>query len=172
MSRREVWAPLRHAGARVPWAWVRMLGAHGTLTREMNANLIAAHELTLTDYEVLLRLWTAPEVGLTRSDLAQSTLLTQGGITRLLSGLERAGLVESASGETDRRVVYARLTEAGRKRFREAARTHVRDITTMFTERFSSDELATLADLLGRLPGKSPPAHVPRVPGAPPRRIG
>jgi DNA-binding MarR family transcriptional regulator len=130
-----------------------MLGAHGALTREMNAHLVAAHGLTLTDYEVLLRLSSAPEVGLTRSDLAHSTLLTQGGITRLLGGLERAGLVESASGETDRRI-YARLTEAGQERFREAARTHVHDIATMFTERFSSDELATLAELLGRLPGK------------------
>jgi DNA-binding MarR family transcriptional regulator len=154
LSRREVWAPLRHAGARVPWAWVRMVGAYGTLTREMNAHLVTAHRLTLSDYEVLLRLSSAPEVGLTRSDLAHSTLLTQGGITRLLGGLERAGLVESASGETDRRVVYARLTEAGRRRFREAARTHVHDIATMFTERFSPAELATLAELLGRLPGK------------------
>ena len=170
MNRRDVWAPLRHAGARVPWAWVRMLGAHGTLTREMNANLIATHGLTLTDYEVLLRLSTAPDVGLTRSDLAHSTLLTQGGITRLLSGLERAGLVESASGESDRRVVYARLTEAGRKRFREAARTHVRDITTMFTDRFSQHELAKLAELLGRLPGKPPPAHFTHASGDTPAR--
>ena len=170
MTHREVWAPLRHAGARVPWAWVRVMGAYGTLTREMNANLIAAHELTLRDYEVLLRLSSAPEIGLTRSDLARSTLLTQGGITRLLSGLERAGLVESATGDSDRRVVYARLTDAGRKRFHQAARTHVRDITTMFTERFSPDELATLAELLGRLPGKQPPTHVLRAAGDTPPR--
>ena len=48
-----------------------------------------------------------------RVDLAESILLTASGITRLLEGLERSGLVGGKLCDTDRRVVYARLTEAG-----------------------------------------------------------
>lgn len=146
-----IWAPKTHLGERVPLAWVRLLAAQNQLTRPMDQRLRARHDLTINDYEVLLRLSQAPEGRLTRGELACSVHLTHGGITRLLAGLERAGLVESAGCPTDRRVVYAELTATGRERLREAVRTHVDDIETMFSARFSPAELETLADLLGRL---------------------
>ena len=82
----------------------------------------------------------------------EGVLLTQSGITRLLAGLETAGLVERASCETDRRVVYAQLTEVGHARFRAAGRTHLDGIRTLFAEHFSPGELETLGELIGRLP--------------------
>lgn len=48
------WAPHTHAGEPVPLAWVRLLSAHATITRELSANLLAAYGLTASDYEVLL----------------------------------------------------------------------------------------------------------------------
>jgi DNA-binding MarR family transcriptional regulator len=54
-------------------------------------------------------------------------------------------------GERDRRIVYACLTDDGRARLREAARTHTADVRSMFTSRYTDEELATLADLLSRL---------------------
>jgi DNA-binding MarR family transcriptional regulator len=136
----------------VPEAWKRFIRAHAALTRQMDADLIASHGLTLSDYEVLLRLSQAPDHRMRRVDLAEGVLLTQSGITRLLAGLEAAGLVERASCETDRRVVYAQLTEVGHARFRAAARTHLDGIRTLFAEHFSLGELETLAMLIGRLP--------------------
>lgn len=151
MRRQRIWASRTHAGERIPWAWVRLLAAHAGLYREMSANLLSRHRLTLNDYEVLLRLSWAPDGRLSRRQLADSVHLTQGGITRLLHGLERAGLAASAVSETDRRVVYALLTDAGRARFEEAARTHTADVEAMFTAHYSSQELETLAALLARL---------------------
>jgi DNA-binding MarR family transcriptional regulator len=135
----------------VPLAWLRLLRAHATLTRRMDANLNGAHGLTINDYEVLLALARAEDRRMRRVDLAGHVLLTQSGITRLLQGLERAGLVERADCPTDGRVVYAQLTEQGYDRLREASRTHLDDIRSLFAARFSSDELATLDALLGRL---------------------
>jgi DNA-binding MarR family transcriptional regulator len=135
----------------VPAAWLGFLRAHAALTRKMDANLQAAHDLTINDYEVLLALARAPDRRMRRVDLAGQVLLTQSGITRLLQGLERAGLVERADCPTDGRVVYAQLTDDGYERLREASRTHLDDIRSLFAARFSSDELNTLDDLLGRL---------------------
>lgn len=118
----------------------------------MDANLRSAHQLTLTGYEVLVHLANADEQQLSRVQLAERTLLSQSGMTRLLEGLERAGLVERADCPTDRRVVYARLTDAGYRRCREAAATHLEDVGRAFFGRFSDSELEVLADLLGRLP--------------------
>lgn len=159
MSRQRVWAPRTHAGQRVPLAWVRLLSVYTALTRAMNANLLTAHGLTINDYEVLLRLSWAPLGRLSRGELADSVRLTQGGITRLLHGLERAGLVQSVGSESDRRVVYAQLTEHGHKRLEDAARTHVADVRTMFTDRFTTAELRTLAELLKGLSSAQPDAE-------------
>src|SRR6187455_1322900 len=102
-------------------SFVALLRAHAHATRELNAQLTADHGLTISDYEVLLRLSRAPDRRLRRVDLAQEVLLTASGITRLLDGLERAGYVERGTCETDRRVVYAVLTEAGLRKVREAS---------------------------------------------------
>jgi hypothetical protein len=73
-------------------------------------------------------------------------------ITRLLEGLERCGYVERASCASDARVTYAQLTDDGEAKLREASETHVEDIHSVFAERFSAEELATLRELLERLP--------------------
>ncbi len=133
-------------------AWVRFLRAHAALTRELSAELVAEHGLTINDYEVLLHLTRAPEKKLRRVDLADRILLTASGITRLLEGLEQSGFVERVQCDEDRRVVYAKLTPAGSQKLREASRTHVAGIDALFLGRFSEDELATLSTLLARLP--------------------
>jgi len=133
-------------------SWVSFLRAHSAITRQLNADLLAAHGLTLNDYEVMLRLSHAENEMMRRVDLAESVVLTASGITRLLDGLERAGLVEKAACSADGRVSYAKLTLAGGERLREAAQTHLRGVDELFTSRFSGAELETLAELLARLP--------------------
>ena len=133
-------------------AWANLLRAHAATTRRFNAELLADHDLTLNDYEVLLHLAHAPERRLRRVDLAEKVLLTPSGITRLLEGLERCGYVERAECESDARVTYAQLTREGLEKLRTAARTHVEGIRAYFAERFSQAELKSLGALLERLP--------------------
>ena len=135
----------------VPQAWISFLHAHATITRELNADLVNAHGLTLNDYEVLLRLAQAPERRLRRVDLAERVLLTASGITRLLEGLERHGFVRKALCSSDGRVVYAELTDEGYEKLRVASRTHLDGIDRLYAGRFDADELGALAELLGRL---------------------
>jgi DNA-binding MarR family transcriptional regulator len=133
-------------------AWVGLLRAHAALTRSLNADLVQQHGLTINDYEVLLHLARADGDRLRRVDLADRLVLTASGITRLLDGLERAGYVERAPCESDARVTYAVLTQAGLAKLREASATHLAGIRAQFEGRFSDDELETLAQLLARLP--------------------
>lgn len=133
-------------------AWVRFLRAHAAVTRELSVRLEAEHGLTLSDYEVLLQLYFAPEQVMRRVDIARAVLLTASGITRLLDGLERAGLVEKRPCSTDARVSYAALTTTGVAKFEEARSTHLADIDELFASSFSPEECDTLAALLGRLP--------------------
>jgi len=137
-------------------AWVGLLRGHAALTRALNADLVTDHGLTLSDYEVLLRLSRAPERKMRRVDLAEQVLLTASGITRLLDGLQASGYVDKAACSSDARVTYAVLTDAGHEKLRSAAEVHVAGIHAMFAERYSDDEMATLAELLSRLDGSEP----------------
>src|SRR5918912_2318961 len=99
-------------------AWISFLRSHAAITRELSAQLQREHGLTLNDYEVLLHLSHADGGRLRRVDLAERVVLTASGITRLLEGLERAGFVTKATCESDARVSYAQLTEAGTAKLR------------------------------------------------------
>jgi DNA-binding MarR family transcriptional regulator len=106
----------------------------------------------LNDYEVLLHLSYAEGGMLRRVDLAERVLLTASGITRLLEGLESSGFVAKQTCSSDARVSYAKLTDAGAAKLKQAAVTHLRGIDELFLARYSSSELATLGELLARLP--------------------
>jgi DNA-binding MarR family transcriptional regulator len=137
-------------------AFVRLVRANAAVTRQLSAQLSADHGLTLSAYEALLRLARAPDSRMRRVDLANGLLLTAGGVTRLLDGLERDGLVGRDQCAGDRRVSYAVLTDAGRDKLREASKSHTRQIRELLGGPFDEDELAQLVALLDRLPGVDP----------------
>src|SRR5262245_25417548 len=132
-------------------SFVSLVRAYTHATRHLNAQLTTDHGLTLSDYEVLLRLARAPDRRMRRVDLAEEVLLTASGITRLLDGLERSGYVERGSCDTDRRVVYAVLTEDGVEKLRDASRSHVGQIEEYFTSRYEDEHLVALSALLARI---------------------
>ena len=132
-------------------AFVSFVRAHASVVRGLDRELVNDHGLTINDYEVLLRLARAPDRMMRRVDLAQQVLLTPSGITRLLDGLQGSGFVEKAACDSDARVVYAKLTDAGREKLRTATEDHVASIRALFGERFTEDELRTLCGFLDRL---------------------
>jgi DNA-binding MarR family transcriptional regulator len=121
--------------------------------RALDAELVAEHGMTTRDYEVLLYLAQAPDRKLAMSALAESTMLTRSGITRLVDGLVAAGFIERVSCSSDARVSYARITDAGYEKLKQAGCTHVGSIQRLFLEHFSAEEIDQLASLLSRLPG-------------------
>lgn len=136
-------------------AWRSYLQSHASIVRLLDAELMAEQGLTTRDYQVLLYLAQAPERRLAMSALAESTMLTRSGITRLIDGLVAHGLIERNACPNDARVSYAQLTETGYEKLREAGETHVTGIRRLFLEHFDDQEIEQLATLLGRLPGAS-----------------
>ena len=134
-------------------AFGALLGAHMSATKQLNAQLVADHALTISDYGVLLQLAWAPDRRLRRVDLADVMSLSASGITRLLDGLERSGFVERALCDHDRRVVYAVLTDEGLAKLREASVSHVEQVESLFGSRFDEDEMQALVTLLGKFTG-------------------
>ena len=104
-------------------------------------------------YEALYLLSQAEGRRLKRVDLSRRLALTPSGVTRLLEGLEQAGLVGRTTCPADLRVTYAELTEAGAAKLEDASCGHVGSIRALFEAHFGDEEIDDLAELLGRLPG-------------------
>jgi DNA-binding MarR family transcriptional regulator len=132
--------------------WTRFLKAHSAISRRLERDLKDEHDLTLSDYDVLVQLSLAPGRRLRPVELARAVLLTRSGITRLVQGLERAGFVERVDCPEDARGFLVGLTPAGLELIRSARATHLEGVAELFSDRYSDDELETLSQLLERLP--------------------
>jgi DNA-binding MarR family transcriptional regulator len=128
-------------------AWRGMLRVHSGLTKALDAELVRAHGLPLSSYEVLLFLADAPGGRLRMSELADGTLLSRSGLTRLVDRMEREGLLRRERCPDDARGFNAAITAKGRKRFQHARRTHLDGVRELFLDRLSSDDLRSLAEV-------------------------
>jgi DNA-binding MarR family transcriptional regulator len=137
-------------------AWRGMLRVHSALVKALDAELLAAHELPLTSYEVLINLQAAPNRRRRMAELADGVLLSRSGMTRLVDRLEREGLLERDPCTDDGRGTFAVLTDKGEALLAEARRTHLDGVRERFLQHFEPDELRTFAALWDRvLPGAS-----------------
>lgn len=134
-------------------SWARFVAAYSTITRELEAQMLARHGLTLSGYDALVQLSQADDDGMRNIELANTVLLTRSGVTRLVEGLEAQGLVTRCSCAEDRRGTQVCLTDQGRERLAEASETHVEGVRELFLGRFGPDERRMLDELLCRMPG-------------------
>ncbi|MBB6373599.1 DNA-binding MarR family transcriptional regulator [Pseudonocardia eucalypti] len=125
-------------------AWRSYLRGHATVTRALEAELIAEHGLSLAAYDVLAQLAEAPGRRLRMTELAGAVLLSRSGVTRLIDRLERLGLVGRCRVREDGRGVAATLTERGLDALRRASRLYVNGVARHFAERLGPAELRQL----------------------------
>lgn len=78
------------------------------------SELLRSHDLTPAQYNVLRILRGAGHDGLNASDIAGRMISRDPDVTRLVDRLEKRGLVERWRCSEDRRVVWTRLSPAGR----------------------------------------------------------
>lgn len=132
-------------------AWRTFLRAHAHVTRRLEVELLAEHDLPLASYDVLVQLSEVPDRRLRMTELAERVLLSRSGLTRLVDRLERDGLVCREPSPEDARGTLAVLTDAGLQRLRDAWPTHRRGVAEHVTDRLTLEELATLHQLLDKL---------------------
>lgn len=131
-------------------AWRNFVFTSNDLDIALGADL-AQHGLTIGDYEVLVWLSEAEHSRMRMCDLAVRLQLSPSGLTRRLDGLVKAGWVERASCDSDRRVMWAVLTESGWDKMREAAPTHVAGVRRLVLEPLGPEGVRQLGELFGRI---------------------
>jgi DNA-binding MarR family transcriptional regulator len=107
--------------------WREIAARHAAACSALERELGERHGLGVSDFEVLERLAESAGRQFRAQELADAVHLSQSALSRLISRLEKSGLVERCLCDRDRRGVYVTLTDAGRQRHAEAAPTH-RDV--------------------------------------------
>lgn len=138
-------------------AWQALLHAHDELLKRLDAELRERHTISVSDYDVLVRLARAKGRRLKMTELAQRAMLSPSGLTRVVDRLAKRGLLERRRDDDDSRVVHAVLTGAGLARVRRASRTHLDGIRRHFTSQLSDEQLNQVAAALQQITGP----HVP-----------
>jgi DNA-binding MarR family transcriptional regulator len=132
-------------------AWQNFMLAHAVIFGQLEAELIAGVGLSMAWYEALLRLHYSPEGRLRMSDLADSLVIAQSSVTRLIDRMERAGLVCREANLSDRRVTYVAMTARGREAFARARPVHLDGVAEHFTQHLDPHEAETLRTIMRRI---------------------
>ena len=132
-------------------AWERTLRAVSRLLRVFDRELQDDVDLPLTWYDVLVQLYSAPDVRLRMQTLSDSLVLTRSGATRLVDRIEKAGLVRREPAAEDRRGYYAILTADGQRLMERAQVSHGTGIERHFGKHLDPDEQKTLFAIMSKL---------------------
>src|SRR6201992_3921318 len=101
-------------------AWRALAARHAAVCSALERELGERHGLGVSDFEVLERLAESNGPRFRTQELPEAVHLSQSALSRLISRLEKNGLVERCLCGEDRRGIYVTLTEAGRDPHAEA----------------------------------------------------
>lgn len=119
-----------------------LLGA-ARLNERLDADLHRSG-LDLPEYEILVVLEESTDRRLRMSELADAVHQSRSRLTHTIARMEKTGLVERTTCPTDRRGVWAQLTEAGYAVLREAAPHHVAAVRRNFVDAVSPEDWAAV----------------------------
>ena len=137
-----------HACAR---AWAALTAAHARVASQLTAALQRECGLTITDFEILLRLDAGLGAGQRIGDLTGPIRLSQPALSRAVARLAgRVFLTRSGSPDVARCVLVT-LTPAGRDVLATAAGVHASVINEALLGRISPAEQEVLARVLARV---------------------
>ena len=131
-------------------AWAALLRVHAAVVPKLERRL-ADTGLPLSWYDVLLVLNAAPDRRLRMTELGAQAVLSRERISRVVTELERAGLVRREPNPDDGRSSFAAVTPEGRDRLRAAAPLYLAGIESHFAGHLSDEEISILTGALGRV---------------------
>lgn len=139
-------APSRPLSPRDPRLapWRAFLTAHARISRKLDEELRAEHDLSLAEYDALLTIADTPDRRIRMRQLADRVLLSKSGVTRLIDRLVSDGLVTRCASADDARGAEAVLTETGLARLRGASRTHLRGVADHFLAVVDDEAMPTI----------------------------
>ncbi|WP_433465673.1 MarR family winged helix-turn-helix transcriptional regulator [Spirillospora sp. CA-128828] len=129
--------------------WRAYVDGSVRLTEIMDRDLKTKHGLSVSEYEILVRLSEAPGRRLRMAELAENASQSRSRLSHTCSRLETKGLVKRDSCANDKRGVFAQLTDDGFAALERAARDHVETVRTFFIDVIEPQDLEAIGRAFG-----------------------
>jgi DNA-binding MarR family transcriptional regulator len=118
------------------------------LLDRLDADLQKEFDLSLTEYEILVRLSERPGRSMRMAQLADALAHSRSRVTHTVARMQHAGLVERSASPDDGRGIVCKLTDHGYDVLVEAAPVHVQGVRDYLVDLSSRDDFAALGRVM------------------------
>lgn len=125
-------------------SWRAYLVGTTLLMDRLDRDLREKHDLSMPEYEILVRLSEAPGRTMRMAELAGSISHSRSRVTHTVARLEKDGLVTRTACASDGRGVEAVLTDEGFARLEAAAHTHVEGVRRFMVDLAGDEDFAAV----------------------------
>jgi DNA-binding MarR family transcriptional regulator len=146
------------SGTEVHWldaeqqaSWRAYIMGTELLQHQLDRELREEHEISFSEYEILVRLSEAEGGRMRMALLADAMSHSRSRVTHTIARMEAADLVHRHAAESDRRGVEAVMTDAGRRKLIDAAPTHVRGVRAHLVDVASREDFAALGRIFNEV---------------------
>jgi len=137
--------------ARTIQVWESLARVHSSMSAAIEKDLLPRAGIPLSWYEVLDNLSRAPGKMLRFQDLARVAGITDSGVSRRIEQMIKAGLIDRHVCPTDRRGVYAHMTEKGKVAHHKARGVVMRSLQRNLGDHLVPAEAEAIRATLSRL---------------------
>jgi DNA-binding MarR family transcriptional regulator len=140
-------------------SWRAYLVGTTLLMERLDRDLREQHNLSMAEYEIMVRLSEADGHRMRMAVLADSVSHSRSRVTHTIARLEKAGLVQRVACAEDRRGVEAVITAQGMRALEQAAPTHVSGVRELLVDLAGEDDFAALGRVFNTVTDKLVSAH-------------
>jgi len=146
--------------------WRLFIESAHALIDIFDAELQERSGISLRWYDVLVHLEEAPDGRLRMNELAREIVASKSGLTRVVDGMERAGLVRRERPIGDRRVIEVVITAKGLDVLHTARPLHRDDIQRYFAQYLDDRDVKALSRALTKVRDEVRPLRAAQIAGS------
>ena len=131
--------------------WMNVWSFHVWLPARLEAQLKRDAGISHYDYFALMQLWKAPTHILRMSELAAASDMSLSHLSRVVTRLEKQGLVRRSPDPSDGRSTLAELTAGGLELFEHAAPGHVSEVRRLIFDNLEPVEQRHFSEAMSKI---------------------
>ncbi|OKL50444.1 MarR family winged helix-turn-helix transcriptional regulator [Boudabousia marimammalium] len=132
-------------------AWKSYIYTASHILTGADVELKQAAGISLSDFDVLVTVESAPDKTLSMSCLRATVLVTTSGLSRSVSRLKERGWITKTVDQADKRHMHVTLTEAGQEALNQIRPIHTKYVREAFFGALDDEDQATLGRVLSQL---------------------
>lgn len=129
-------------------SWRALLLGHTLLLDQLDRDLRDNHDISLTEYEILVRLSEQEGHSLRMAHLADALAHSRSRVTHTVDRMQKAGYVVRTASPDDGRGVVATMTPAGLALLQEASHMHVTGVRDNLVDLVSDEDFAAMGRVM------------------------